>query len=226
MPWLPASVHVFTASGAVLALLAAAAVIDQQAEAVFAWLALALIVDGIDGTFARALHVKERLPRFSGERLDLVVDYLTYVFVPVLALLQWRYLSGTLGAMFAAGILLSSLYHFSDLDSKAGDHCFVGFPAVWNAVAFYVFAFDLSATAVLLVTALCIGATFVPMSWLHPLRVERWRILNWTVSAVFLATALWVIWSGFPADLTAQIVLAACALYAFGLAVFWKRLAA
>ena len=135
-----ACVHLFTALGAVCGLLAALAAFDGAWERMFAWLGLALVIDGIDGTFARMAHVEERLPRFSGERLDLVVDYVTYVFVPALALLRAGYLTGTGGLVIAALILLSSLYHFSDLASKGEDYSFIGFPAVWNIVAFYVFA--------------------------------------------------------------------------------------
>ena len=96
---------------------------------------------------ARKAKVQLWLPRFSGDRLDLVIDYLTYVFVPALALLQAGFLQGAWGLVLAALILLSSLFHFSDTESKADDYSFVGFPAIWNLVAFYVFAFALPPTA-------------------------------------------------------------------------------
>jgi phosphatidylcholine synthase len=107
-----ASVHLFTATGAVCAFYATLAVFEQRWEALFAWLGLAFLIDGIDGTFARMVDVERRLPHFSGETLDLVVDYVTYVFVPTLALLQKGYLVGPVGHALAAAILLSSLYHF------------------------------------------------------------------------------------------------------------------
>jgi len=125
-----ASVHVFTALGAVCGLMAALAAFDGAWERMFIWLGVALVIDAIDGTFARLFQVEQRLPRFSGERLDLVVDYVTYVFVPVPALLQAKYLTGTGGLIIGALILLSSLYHFSDLASKGDDYSFVGFPAI------------------------------------------------------------------------------------------------
>ena len=98
MQILAAFVHVFTALGAVCALFATDAIFSNDAQRLFIWLAIALFIDGIDGTFARAIDVKARLPRFSGERLDLVIDYVTYVFVPVLALLHWKYLDGIIGS--------------------------------------------------------------------------------------------------------------------------------
>src|SRR5690606_20193549 len=135
-----------------------------------------------DGTFARALDVKRRLPRFSGDKLDMVVDYVTYVLVPALALQLGGYLQGLWGGVLASLILLSSLYHFCDQDNKADDHCFVGFPAIWNIVAFYVFAFALPAWAVALLVLVCVALTFVPMRWLHPMRVRALRPLNLAMS--------------------------------------------
>ena len=102
--------HVFTALGAVCGLLAALAAFEGAWERMFVWLGLALFIDGIDGSFARLVRVGERLPRFSGERLDLVVDYVTYVFVPALALVHAGFLEGSLGLVLAALILLSSLF--------------------------------------------------------------------------------------------------------------------
>src|SRR5262245_35152774 len=123
-----ALVHAFTALGAVCGLLATYAVASGASEAAFAWLGLALFIDGVDGTLARKAQVRERLPRFSGERLDLVIDYVTYVFVPALMLLQGGFLTGASGLVLASLILLSSLFHFSDEESKAADHSFIGFP--------------------------------------------------------------------------------------------------
>ena len=136
-----AAVHVFTGLGIVCALLAARATYAADFEAAFFWLGVAFVIDGVDGMFARKARVKEVLPSFSGETLDLVIDYVTYVFLPALMLLQAGYLSGWTGIVLASLICLSSLYHFSDEGSKADDNCFVGFPAVWNIVAFYIFAF-------------------------------------------------------------------------------------
>ncbi len=220
---LAALVHIFTALGAVCALLATAAVFSHDAVALFGWLSIALIIDAIDGTFARAVHVTEQLPRFSGERLDLVVDYLTYVFVPVVALLQWDYLAGITGLILAAGILLSSLFHFSDLESKSKANCFVGFPAIWNIVAFYIFALDLPAWVASLVVVTAIAATFIPMPWVHPLRVIKFRWLTVFVMTLGLAVAALTLVRGFPAAIVSQALLIAVAAYFCALALVWWR---
>ena len=219
--WAAAAVHLFTALGAVCALFAIHAVLDGQYEAAFVWLGIALIIDGIDGTFARAVDVGRRLPDFSGEKLDLVVDYVTYVFVPALALQLGGYLTGAWGGVLAGLILLSSLFHFSHLGSKADDHCFVGFPAVWNVVAFYIFAFAPPGWAVSGVILLCVALTFVPMRWLHPLRVVQFQRVNIGMCVLWAAAATWTVTMGFPANFVALAVLAVVAVYGVCLSVLW-----
>jgi phosphatidylcholine synthase len=212
--WAAALVHVFTGLGAVCALLALLAIRDSAWEAVFAWLGVALVIDGIDGTFARRLQVKTRLPRFSGERLDLVIDYLTYVLVPALALLQAGYLAGRWGVGTAALVLLSSLFHFADTQSKAEDHAFVGFPAIWNVVAFYVFAFHMPAWLATLVVGAFIVLTFVPNKYPHPMRTAVLRPATILVVVLWAAVAAATVWHGFPAQPWGQAILALTATYA------------
>lgn len=216
----PALVHTFTAAGVLCALMATLATLEGAYTAAFAWLGLAFFIDGIDGTLARLVHVHDRLPRFSGERLDMIVDYVTYVFVPALMLLQAGILKGWPGVAAAAFMLMSSLFHFSDTASKTDDHYFVGFPAIWNIVAFYMFAFApppwLSLAAVVVLGLL----TFVPMRWLHPMRVRRLMGLNFAATLVWAAAAASVVFvTGFPATGIAKWLLAAVALYGMALAV-------
>jgi phosphatidylcholine synthase len=222
--WPAALVHLFTALGAVCGLLATQAVMAGAWEEVFVWLGIALIIDGIDGTFARMANVDVRLPRFSGERLDLVVDYVTYVFVPVLALLRAEYLQGWIGLALASLILLSSLFHFSDMESKTEDHCFVGFPAIWNIVAFYIFAFRLPSWSVAILVTTCIVLTFVPMRWAHPLRTPLLWPATLGLAGCWCVAAMAAIWSGFPAGGVAQAVLIGVAAYGIGLVLFRTRL--
>jgi phosphatidylcholine synthase len=212
-----ALVHVFTALGAVCALLATHAAVAGAWEAVFAWLGVAIVVDGVDGTLARRAKVERRLPRFSGDRLDLIVDYLTYVFVPAFALVQAGFLGGAWGMVLAALILLSSLFHFADTESKADDHSFVGFPAVWNLVAFYVFAFRLPQPATAALVLACVALTFVPLKWVHPMRTLRLRPLTIAAAALWAVAAASVLRSGFPAGPLAGAALLLAAAYGIGL---------
>jgi phosphatidylcholine synthase len=217
--WPAALVHAFTALGVVCALMATRAVLAGAWEEMFAWLGLALLIDGIDGTLARLADVTVRLPRFSGERLDLVIDYVTYVFVPALALLQAGYLQGPAGVVLASLILMSSLFHFADTESKADDYSFVGFPAVWNIVAFYVFALQMPVWAVTILVSTCVVLTFVPMRWAHPLRTPALWLATLAVVVLWCVAAALTVWSGFPASAAMQAVLLVAAAYGVGLAL-------
>lgn len=218
-----AAVHLFTGLGIVCALLAMLALLAQAWEVVFLWLGIALVIDGVDGYFARLVAVEQRLPRFSGERLDQVVDYVTYVFIPALALLQAGFLPGSGGLMLASLILLSSLFHFSDLANKSDDHCFVGFPAIWNIFAFYAFAFAAPPSATMAAALACIGLTFVPARWVHPLRVATLRRVTVAATTLWSLAAAVTIWRGFPAHPAALTVLAAVGLYGIGLSLTWGQ---
>lgn len=186
------AVHLFTATGAALALLAIDAVFRNAFREALLWLMAALVVDGIDGTLARRAKVKERIPRIDGDALDLVIDYLTFVVIP--ALIIWR--ADTLPAAAAlpltAAILMSSLYVFARRDMKTDDGFFRGFPALWNVVALYfVVAAPAPAIAALIVAAL-VGLTFARVHVVHPFRARRYRAwlpattLLWTASSAAL----------------------------------------
>jgi phosphatidylcholine synthase len=218
-----AAVHVFTACGIVCALLATQATLAAAYEMAFFWLGIALIIDGVDGTFARRVRVWERLPRFSGEQLDHVVDYVTYVFVPALMLLQAGYIQGPSGLILASLICLSSLYHFSDTQSKSDDNCFVGFPAIWNIVAFYIFAIPMPAWMVTGLIVLCVALTFVPWKWVHPMRVTRLWPLTAVATLAWAAAAAACLYSGFPAAGWVYAALVLVALYGTGLSLAWGR---
>ena len=221
--FLAAFVHLFTGLGAVCALLAILALGDERWEAAFAWLGLALFIDGIDGTLARRFEVKRHLPRFDGAVLDLIIDYLTYVLVRVLALLAAGYLSGWLGFGLAALVLLSAVYHFSDTESKAADFTFVGFPTLWNLVAFLIFCFDAGTAATAIVIVVLVLLTFLPLPWLHPFRVRRLRPLTIAIVAASGATAISVLISGFPAASWQKSVLLAAAVYGVVLPLMLRR---
>jgi phosphatidylcholine synthase len=218
-----ALVHILTALGALCALLAMEAIGLRAWESMFGWLGVALFIDGVDGAFARLVSVNARLPRFSGERLDIVTDYLTYVFVPTVALLEGGLLEGRLGEVLAAAILLSSLYHFSDLNSKTHDLAFVGFPAIWNIVAFYLFVFGATVPGAAAVIVLCVGLTFVPIKCVHPLRVVAMRPLTLAMTTLWAVAGIAALWSGFGvAPWLAKAALLMAAAYFIGLSLAWS----
>ena len=128
-------VHALTAFGAVLGFQALLEAVAHNWEAAFAWLGAALVVDAVDGPLARRVGVKDILPRFSGERLDLIIDFITYVLVPAFIIHEARLVPDGLGLLAVSLILLSALFHFGDHENKTKDGFFVGFPAIWNIVA-------------------------------------------------------------------------------------------
>lgn len=186
------SVHLFSATGAVLALLALVAIDGHRWTEAMLWLLLALGVDGIDGTFARAARVKELAPRIDGDVLDLVIDYLNYVFVPTAFLLEAELLTGPLALPLAGLIQLSSLYVFARRDMKTEDGYFRGFPALWNIIALYVFAAELGLVTTAAVIIIFNLLSFAPVLVVHPFRVRdhgRWLPLLailWAIATLAL----------------------------------------
>jgi phosphatidylcholine synthase len=211
-----ASVHFLTASGAVLALLALRSVQQHDWQMMFVWLGVALVVDAVDGPLARRLKVKSLLPRFSGERLDLIVDYLTYVAVPAYALTEAPLLPEAARLPAAAAVLLSSLFHVADRNSKTDEGYFAGFPAIWNIVLLYLFALGLAPWVALGLVGAFVVLTFVPILAVHPFRVARLRILTCLATALWAVGAAAAIAEPFPSALWVQAVLIATAAYLSG----------
>ena len=195
LAWL---VHLLTASSAVFALLALAAIEEENWRLALLWLLVALAVDGVDGTLARLVRVKERLPRIDGAALDLVVDYLTYVFVPALFIWRAGLVPASLAPVLAAAILLSALYVFARADMKTEDDYFRGFPALWNIVALYLFAVRPGPEAGAVIVALLALMSFAPVHFVHPFRVRDygpWLPLLAILWAASSAPLLWPDWS-------------------------------
>jgi phosphatidylcholine synthase len=210
------AVHLLTASGAALAVLAAIAVAGLDWRAAFIWLGLALIVDGIDGPLARRLRVRERLPDWDGGTLDLVIDYTTYVFVPAIILALGCGLSGYPAALAATMVAVSGAIYFADTRMKQDDDSFRGFPAGWNMIVFVLFVLAPHPAVVMAVTVALAVLTFLPVRFIHPVRVERWRPLTLAVSALWFVTATWIVAANFDVSPVLQGLLLAASLYIFG----------
>ncbi len=180
------SAHAFTAGGAVLGLLALLAIEDRALPLAFFWLALALIVDAVDGSFARWVEADKVLPRFNGFVIDCVVDYFTYVILPVAILLQAGLMPQRFGLGAATLILVSSCYTFSNTRLKTPDHYFLGFPACWNCVVFYLYVADFGQWTNLSIVVILVVTTPIPIKYVHPIRVRELRPLNLAAAAVWL----------------------------------------
>lgn len=219
------AVHLFTASGAVCGLLALIAAVEGHWSIMFAWLGAALFVDGIDGTMARRARVWEVLPRWSGETLDLVVDYLTYVLVPAFAVAMGGLMPTWLAVPASAAILLTSALYFADTEMKTDDLYFQGFPAVWNLVVFYFFLVPMNAWLIAAIIAFLSVATFLPIKFVHPFRVVRLRLLTIALLALWAVLAIVAVVEGLNPPGWVILGLCACALYflLFGLIPFRRR---
>jgi phosphatidylcholine synthase len=183
--WAAWVVHAYTATGAVWAYLAARAVVEENWRIAFLWLFVAVIVDSSDGWLARLARVGERLPQFSGSRLDDIVDYLTFVFVP--ALIVWRADLVPVGWSLpvAAAMLLSSAYGFVSPDAKTPDQFFTGFPSYWNIAVLYLFVFGLPPIYNTLIL-LALGAlVFLRIGYVYPSRTMTWRTLTLTLCVLW-----------------------------------------
>jgi phosphatidylcholine synthase len=198
------AVHVFTACGGACALLALLAAVGAHWAAMFLWLGLALAIDGIDGTLARRLCVAQVLPRWSGEVLDLVVDVMNYVFVPAYALTASGLLPRPVAVPLGLVVVITGALYFADRRMKTADYYFRGFPALWNVAAFYLFLLGLPAWLAAAIVAALAVLTFVPVHFIHPVRIAHLRVLTiaalvlWALLAIVavgkdLAPGFWVV---------------------------------
>lgn len=187
------TIHVFTATGAALALLAMILASGGHWAGMFFCLGLALIVDAVDGPMARAFKVKELLPRWSGEGLDFVVDFTTYVFVPAYAIAASGFLPDALAIPAGMIVAITGALYFADGNMKTDDNYFRGFPAVWNLAAFYLYVLEPTPWAAAGMIAALAALTFVPVRFVHPLRVKHLRWLNMVLMAVWAGLAVFTL---------------------------------
>ena len=164
-------VHLFTVSGIVFSFIALLYAIDKNLPMVFFYLALALFVDGIDGSLARKVNVKKYTPLINGEILDNIIDFLNYVFIPAFVVYWFEFVPKGLEILMASLILVVSCYTFANNNVKTSDFYFSGFPALWNVVILYFYLLDTSHLVNLIVIILLTILTFIPFKYLHPFRV-------------------------------------------------------
>src|SRR3954464_12123583 len=207
------SVHIFTALGAGIALIALLEAVREHWAAMFAWLGVALIIDALDGPIARRLDVVRMQPDWSGEVLDLVVDFVTYVFVPAYAITAGGRLLPLAAPLLGAAIVVSGALYFAYRRMKTSDHHFRGFPALWNAVAFYLFLLQLPPALSSLLVALLIVLTFIPFKVIHPVRVARLRWLTLSLIGLWSVLSVVVLIQDFRVAPPVTIALCAIALY-------------
>lgn len=217
------SVHVLTASGVAFAFVALILATGGQWAAMFVFLGLALIVDGIDGPLARAFKVAEVLPRWSGDTLDIVVDFVTYVFVPAYAIAGSGLLPPSLALPAGILIVVTGAIYFADRDMKTTDNFFRGFPVLWNLAAFYLDLLQPSEWLTAAIVVLLAVLTFAPIKFLHPLRVTRLRMLNIALLVLWFVLALVAVTLDLDPGPYVIWALIAIAAYFFGVGMLPRR---
>ncbi len=188
------SVHAYTATGAALAFLALAAALQGDVRTAFLCLWAAMFVDCSDGTLARRFRVKEVVPEFDGARLDDIVDYLTYVFVPiVIAHLGGKMPDGAIGLALGSLPLLASAYGFCRTDAKTDDHMFTGFPSYWNVVVLYFFLVETDPTVNAMILAAFSALVFVPIRYSYPSRNPTGAGVTFTLGPLWALLILYLV---------------------------------
>jgi phosphatidylcholine synthase len=217
------AVHLFTAAGVGLGFAALLAALEQRWTLMFWCLGVALFIDGIDGTLARKYRVAEVLPRWSGDVLDLVIDFVTYVFVPAYAIAASGLLPPWLAIPAGLAIAVSGALYFADRDMKTPDHYFRGFPALWNAVAFYLFVLKPAPWAAAVTIAVLVVLTFAPIKFLHPFRVKRLRAVTLAALAIWGVLAVVSLLHDLAPDpwIGYSLLIAGLYFFAVGLADQW-----
>ncbi|MBT9382718.1 CDP-alcohol phosphatidyltransferase family protein [Pseudooceanicola sp. CBS1P-1] len=207
------SVHLLTATGAIFSMLAIIAAANQSWEVMYLWLVVAFAVDGIDGPLARRYDVKKYAGEIDGVLLDLIIDYLTYVFIPAYALYQSGLLPGWWGWFGVLLIAFASSIYFADTRMKTADKSFSGFPGCWNMVVLVFFAVDPAPLTMVTMIALLTIAMFVPLKFIHPVRTKRWRKLSLPMAGVWVLLALWATLTKFNLPGPAEVLLILVSLY-------------
>ncbi|WP_439105166.1 CDP-alcohol phosphatidyltransferase family protein [Celeribacter marinus] len=183
------SVHILTAIGATLAMLALFSAAQGQWRAMFLWILASMIVDGIDGPLARHFDVKTHAPRIDGVILDLVIDFLTWVFIPIFALFQSGLLAGWTGWCLALIVTPASALYFADTRMKTSDGSFEGFPGAWSMVALVFLALEPPTWVMVTTIAILTPAMFLPLRFVHPVRTPQWRWITLPMTLIWTAAA-------------------------------------
>ena len=207
------SVHLLTATGTILSMLATLAAVNAQWSLMFLWLLFALLVDGVDGPLARRYNVKSNWPSYDGVLMDLIIDYLTYVFIPALALFNSGLLNGWIGWVTIFAVIYGSVIYFSDTRMKTKDNSFSGFPACWNMVVLVIFSVQPHWMVITIVMLGLVAAMFTNLKFIHPVRTERWRSLSLPIALLWTALAANVALQDFNASTWVNWCLVQASIY-------------
>jgi phosphatidylcholine synthase len=207
------SVHLLTATGACIAMLAMLAAVEQNWSMMVLWLVVAFAVDGVDGPLARKYEVGRNAPEIDGVLMDLIIDYLTYVFIPAYALFKSGLLPGWMGWLAIMVITYTSALYYADTRMKTEDKSFRGFPGCWNMAILPLFALKPSPEFIVGLVIVLAVAMFLNLRFIHPVRTKRWRAVSLPIALIWTASAAWAAWVDFHPASWAGWVLGASSIY-------------
>ena len=181
------SVHLLTCSGLIAGFLALICVFKNDETSAFLFLGLALLIDAVDGTLARKFKVSIFVKNIDGKMLDSVIDFFNYIIIPSVMIYWFKFVPSPFEIIIPSIILIVSAISYSNNNLMTSDNFYKGFPCIWNILLFYLYLFDLSQVYNLFLVSACILLKFIPIKFIHPLRVNKYR----RYSAVFMV--LWFI---------------------------------
>ena len=197
-------------------MLAMLAAVDEKWDLMFLLLVVAFIVDGIDGPLARKYDVKQFAPQYDGMVLDMIIDYITYIFIPAYALFKSGLLPDWIGWICILVITYTSAMYMVDTRMKTKDNSFSGFPATWNMLVLVIFATEPNFWIILFLVIACAITMFTPLKFIHPVRTERWRFLSLPIALIWTATATYAAWSNFDQSAIVTVPLTITSIYLLG----------
>ena len=207
------SVHYFTAIGAILAMLAMLAAVDERWDLMFLWLVAAFFVDGLDGPLARKYDVKKFAPEYDGVLLDLIIDYLTYVFIPAYALFVSGLLNGWSGWVCIIVIAFTSVLYFADTRMKTKDNSFAGFPGCWNMLVLVLFSIQPNWQVILITVILLAISMFSNLKFIHPVRTVRWRLISLPIAVIWTFLGGYAAWYNFSMIIETKLIFILATIY-------------
>ena len=186
-PW---TAHLVTASGLVFAFASIVAVLNSQWRLALMWMTAGVVTDALDGTIARHLNSTQKLPHFNGSLLDAIVDYVTYVVVPVLFIYIAKLIPDSYINWVLPLVLLASSYQFAQTNAKTPDNYFLGFPSYWNVAVFYMLVLKSNPSANLFLLLILIVLIFVPIKYYYPSRTRKYKFLVMSVALLWGASGI------------------------------------
>jgi phosphatidylcholine synthase len=216
-------VHCFTGLGALCGMFGLMAVAEGHERAAILWLVVAMVLDGVDGPAARAWSVSEHVPRIDGYTLDLIIDYVTCIVIPVLFMHQFHMLPDDLSLVIGSFVLFVSALWMSRTDQMTDDHWFNGFPCEWNMIVPTLFLLHASPWTAAVACVLLTLTQITNWKFVHPMQVKRFRPVTVTVTILWMLMVLVLTWKHPGTNGFLRVVLLACPLYILALGS-WRTL--